>query len=481
MRHLPTYPYYLLLCLLYLLLPSSNANIDSWYYAACVKHSENLINSHHLLFNVFGRIFYVTLHTIYKGTDALHALFIMNALAAAVSLLYFFKILILLKQNKEVAMALTLFCGSCFGFFRFATDAETYILPLSFSLISTYYYIRSTSIASILIASIFSALAVLTHQLHLWWSLAICLHLLINKNIQLSKKIGFIVLQFLIPLSYFIAFKFNQNIQTNFITFILGEYSKGNAGIDVSFNSIILTGINSVRTIFQIHGNIGLLLERYPFVFALVFSSMVYIIFHFHKKNRLNLHMVPKKDASTFSSLFLTAFILHLIFAFVSSGNAEFMVMLPFLAVAYFAGKFEFKSLRPALPLTLCLLIWNLSVGIVSNYFFNFNSTLAQEKMMLDNPKALFLWQNKPLIENRICYKFGFHHPYKFLDYDSLEISLENNAVIYTDIGKTNEPINRQSFFKSPVFKFGTGIKLSKIDSFDNFYGKNYIQLISKP
>lgn len=481
MKHLPTYPYFLILCLLYFLLPTANANIDSWYYAACVKHGQQLLNPHHLFYNYFGLAFYRPMHAIYNNFEAINALFVMNALAASFTLYYFYKLLLALGQTKEVAMALTLFCGSCFGFFRFATDAETYILPLCFSTVSTYIYLGSQSKLKYLWMAVFSALAVLTHQLHIWWALALLIHVLMNKSIRWSSKITVLTVYSAIPIIYYIAYLSAQSLYPTFTAFYTGEYSRGNAGIDVSPLAVLLTLINAFRSVFQMHGDILLLIDRFPFVFALVFSSMLYVIFHFHKKNRLKLHMKLKPKRSFQSGLFILAFLLHILFAMVSSGNAEFMVMLPFLGVAFFASRFDFNSLRPALPLTICLLIWNLSMGILPNRFLDFNGTEMQEQYTLQNPHEYFYWQNKPLVENRLCYKLGFNKTYKLVSRDSLSECLDRGVNIYSDIGNSKGKLGRHSFYPSGDARIIEPYQKQAIDSFQNFYGKNYILLISKP
>ncbi|MBL7836999.1 MAG: hypothetical protein JNM67_05755 [Bacteroidetes bacterium] len=470
-----------MLCLLYLLFPNTNANIDSWYYAACVKHGEQLINSHHLLFNVIGRGFFILLQFFYPQTEAIHSLYILNALSASLALFYFFKLILLLNQSKEIAMALTLFCGSCFGFFRYATDAETYIIPLTFSLIATYYYLKPKLPKNLILASFFSAMAVLTHQLHVWWSIALLIYLIRDKDIQLKNKLTFFIIQLLIPMSYLISFLYFQTDSKNFISFVVGEYEKGNASIDLSLNSVLLIIINSFRTLFQVHGNIAILFSRYPFIYTIAIVAITYVFFLFHKKNRLNLHMIRRHNPSKNRSIFFIAFLLHYIFAFLSSGNAEFMVMLPFLAVAYFACLYDFNSLRPALPITICLVIWNLSFAIIPNNQLNLIRTDYIEAFMIKHPQAFYYLKDKPLIENKICYKYGFRHPYKFISEDRVVSKLSLDNEIYTNWGNSDGPLNRAQLIVTSNKGINAELTWTKVDSFNNFYGKNYIWLISKP
>ena len=65
--------------------------------------------------------------------NTLSFLCLLNALGAIGCLCVFRKIL-LFKLESEKVVPLLLLVGSCWGFMRYATDVETYIIPLFFSL-----------------------------------------------------------------------------------------------------------------------------------------------------------------------------------------------------------------------------------------------------------------------------------------------------------------------------------------------------------
>lgn len=472
---------FLTLGLVYLFLPTHNANIDSWYYAACVKHNTELWNSHHLLYNGFGRLWYLILQFFYPKIEAIAALNIMNSIAALVCLFVLKACLIKLNTEKQTAFWLTLLCGVSFGFMRFATDAETYILPLLFSLIATYYFINFTNWKQLILASFFSCLAILFHQLHIWWGLAFIISLLLQKPLNIKNILRFSSVFILVPIMYFFIFKIAFSNIT-FLQFITGEYSKGNAGLEFSFKNILFTAINFFRSFMQIHGNI---LDFIPsdILFVLLLTIMVLLFYYLILK--LKPWKTVLKTTNPYKLLFVLAFTPHIIFAFLSSANAEFMVMLPLLFILYLGCSFQFTNLRFLKIIVFVLFIWNLGFGILPQRFLILNKMNQQVEITLNHPEAYFLWQNKPLVENIITYKKGFnlHHHYidtrneKFhLSVDSL---IEANQSVFMD--DLVNPLGRRADFYSDKYELNLkNYELKVITSYKSFYGNNEIYLITK-
>jgi hypothetical protein len=182
------YTAFILLGVLFICLPNQNPNIDSWYYAACVKHGQNLINSHHLLFNFWGSLFHEFITLFSSKITAIQSLTILNSISATLTLIVLYRLLINSGQNNYGALLLGLTAGACFGFIRFATDAETYILPILFSILSTYYYSKSKRYLHLGLSAFFAVLAVCTHQLHIWWTLAIYIGVIMDKEYTKNNK-----------------------------------------------------------------------------------------------------------------------------------------------------------------------------------------------------------------------------------------------------------------------------------------------------
>jgi hypothetical protein len=477
-------PYYWFLIpgLVYLLFPTQNANIDSWYYAACVKHNHELINSHHLLYNLIGRGWYVLLKFFNADLEAFQALNRMNAIAATLCLLIFYQILLLLGKERKSALWLSLLCGVSFGFMRYSTDAETYILPLLFSLVSTYFFLKESMKYNLLWSALFSVIAILIHQLHICWAFAMVLSLVFTKPFSLRSFLTFSIPLLLIPLVYYIAY-LQSGTLFSFWQFIIGEYGKGNASLDVSIKSLGLTLINLVRSFIQVHGQIADLFLNYPVLYSLIFIGLLTLKVCLFKTGKLKNSINRRAEKNRFSSLFFLAFIIHLIFAFLSSGNAEFMVMLPFLLVLYLASKYSFSNFS-VLALTILIFAWNMTTAIIPARILDLNRVDRQVEFTLRHPEAYFVWKHKPLVENIITYKKGFGNNSRFIRLNSGNIDLidslvKTKAAVYTDYCNPVTAFSREAFLTENGYLLGH-FQLTEKNTWENIYGENHIYLISK-
>jgi len=469
---------FILLGAVFIFLPNQNANIDSWYYAACVKHGLNLINSHHLLFNVWGSVFHEFLNLFSRKITAIESLNLLNAISATLTLFVLNQLLKRLGQKKEAALLLSLSAGVCFGFMRFATDAETYILPILFSTLSTYYYFKPKRYLNIGLSAFFSVLAVCTHQLHIWWTLAIFIGVLLNKEYTKNNKVYYSLILFTGVILYFLVYYFSSNNYT-FLNFILGEYNKGNAGIDLSLKALILTLINCFRTVLQVHGLIYHFIIKHLLVSLMVILLEIYIVclIVFKRKNLCIFNRQTESNSS--KNIFILAIIFHLAFAFLSSGNAEFMAMLPILIVAYLGISFKIQVNRAAFLIPLVIFIWNLNFGLIPLRFENTNQAAAQSNFTQKHQKDYFIWSNKPLVENILTYQNGFYTSYNFTKIDSLDALLSRDIKIFTDLKNEQTNFSREAILNKDIkSKTLNGFHLSKVDSFMNLYGINYIYQI---
>jgi hypothetical protein len=460
--------------------------VDSWYYASCVKYHKELANSHHLLYNYFGFYWFSLLKTVHPASEAINALNLMNALAATGCIFVLYACLLKLEATKQTAFWLSLFCGASYGFMRYATDAETYILPLLFSLISTYFFIDPKNDRKLMLAGAFAAMAVLTHQLQIWWTLAAFIYLFTLKPLRFQRVFAFVFPLLLIPIVYYLVFHAASDNSISFLQFIGGEYLKGKAGMDISMKSILLTSVNIVRTFIQVHGNIIHMSGQYVYFsifIALVCVSMIVALFTNGIKP-IAIRVNEKMRA--YKTFFLLALSLHLMFAFISSGNAEFMVMLPFLLVMYLAAGYHFHQLRPVKILALLMLVWNLSTAIIPGAYFNINKVDRQVAIVEKDTDAVFLWKNKPLVENICTYQNGFNRHPHFINPESLKSGaldslLTKKLSIYSDMPNSSTGYSRESLLSEyDALKIPVRYRLKTIDSFENIYGNNYIYLIQK-
>lgn len=478
MKHLASYPVYLLVCLTYFFLPNQNANIDSWFYAACVKHSEQLFQSHHLLYNYIGLGFYKLIQLFFPNIEAIQSLFILNATAATIILIVLGRLFITIGNSKEVSFALTAVCATCFGFYRFATDAETYIIPICFSILSTYSLLKSKQTKYTVLSAFFSVLAVLTHQVQIWWTLALLLHVILDKQRNTFSKTLFSLTLALIPLTY-LGFYLGFNNHGSLIQFIGGEYSKGNAGLEFSLLSLGLTAINLIRSFIQIHGYLILLPNEFPVLITVLALILLFLSIKIIRSFKFD--WGKNTDTDNHSRLFLVAFSAQFIFASLSSGNAEFMVMLPMLILLFLGSRYQIKESKPIMYVAIFLYTWNLSLGILPFHFLNFNSTKVQQKWTTEHPQEYYSWREKPLVENRLNYQYGFHKNFKFVPSDSIATLLERGESVIVDELKASGTIDRKTITGTGSFNTPENCKKEILDSFETVHGKNYIYRISKP
>lgn len=472
---------FICLGLIYLLFPTQNANIDSWYYAASAKYGQNLIHSHHLLYNFLGRYWYLLLCLFNPHIEAISALNIMNALAATGSLFICYRIFLQLDIENRTALWLTVTYGSCFGFMRYATDAETYILPLLCSLASTCYFLMD----KLLPAALFSVLAILIHELHICWALAMFITLVLRRPFSFKQLLLFAIPFLIIPAAYYIAYS-SLKADISFSSFISGEYATGNAGLNLSLTSLVLTAINFIRSFVQVHGLISALLDVNIILVILPLLVTLAAIIYLLVKRSFKMRINKKTDSRLrpWSRLFLLAFLLHLVFAMLSNGNAEFMVMLPFLFIAFLYTHYDFKVRGPLPFIAISIFIWNCFIGIFPKHFYDIDRVDKQAAWTSTHPKAYFLWKHKPLVENVLTYREGFGTHYNFIRLDDstqyiLDSLIQNHIPVYTDYSNPRTDFSREEMVSRNSYAIGRYYFIP-VTEWVNLYGHNEINLISK-
>lgn len=174
-----------LLTALCLALPTANATGDAWYYAACARWGQELWQPHHLLYNGIGHLWLRLVGATGPapaGLLALTWLQRLNALAGGACLLALARLLKRAGTPAPAIPAWLLLVGSCFGVLRFATENETYILPLLLALLGSLAWARALPAEAaryrwLRLAGLLAAGACLVHQLMVWWWLGLLLGL----------------------------------------------------------------------------------------------------------------------------------------------------------------------------------------------------------------------------------------------------------------------------------------------------------------
>ncbi len=396
---------FILFCLVF---ATTNSTIDAYGYAADIKYSENIFRPHHLLYNALGYM----LHLIIKDIEPLVLMKGVNAIFALGCLHSLYAILKVLNFNVKYISSAVMVVASSFALLRFATENEVYIIPLFLSLWGTFYYIKycnSQKVSFVVYSCVLMSMAALFHQMHIIWLLVTAVTFIMG-----NKRHGFLYLLIsgiIILCAYcsVIIYYNNESLSVESITrFVLYDYYTGEAGNAIGLSNFYLTGINFIRSFIQIHGNIYYLIKAnliyaIPIIICIVLL-LVQIRKYINTKNTvIHSRISPNKIIKKY---ILSVFIAHLLFAFYAQGNAEFMVMLPFLLLIYLGLAFE-KYMINFLYIGIAIFVWNFGYGLYPQKY----EDLQNKKYMTSyyNNKDIYILQQANLYKNMFYYVTHTH------------------------------------------------------------------------
>ena len=471
----------ILLVVIYLLLPIKQSSIDGYGYACYIRDGEDLFLPHHLLYNAVGFV-WSNLLKQFGVTNVVAAMKALNASLAGLSLLTLGKILSLNNFPKTKTMVWVLFVGSSWGVMRFATENETYILPIFLSLIATLFFSKHTkhsNTANIYMSGFFAALACLAHQIHFFWWLAILLTLAAKKDFWNATRYALPAI--IVPITYWLAMNLYYNINIDIssaLEFVLRDYILGSATVSFGLKYLMLSAISFARTFIQVHGYF-VNLSYWHILGVLGFIGLLTIAIL-----RINLIRFTKLPTNKwFTSAIILATMLQLAFAIASHGNAEFMVMLPFLLAIVLSEITKNETVFVGF-VALAMLVWNISLGLIplSKRYVDNSYFVAQKVMEMD--RATFIVFNKPGVDNIVKYHQGIYPNNTFSgtkksNVDSLKISIEqsvnNGKLVFTDCVDRPKTISRESITLSSNLEIFTQFNQQKNDSTKTLTGKYYI------
>jgi len=304
------------------------------------------------------------------------------------------------------------FIGSCFGMMRYATENETYIIPILFSLAGTYYFIKYKShpIPRYLFFSAWLfAVGVLFHQIHVFWFIGFALSLLIHsKSIYLRHIYVFIVTGFLVVSGVYVMvyYMWKEGREMSLIQFVFHDVYAGQVSTGITLRNFIMTPISFIRTFIQVHGYMKPMLMAWPVVLFIPIAFLVVAFICLKTLFKYSKKAVVPSDILTKAVFW--AFILHLCFAFYSVGNAEFMVMLPVLLVLWVVNTFDIPT-KPVYYLALVMVMWNMVFGLSAMHFFDLDGTEKTLNLMEKNPQARWILSEPQKVENSYDYYHGPH------------------------------------------------------------------------
>lgn len=374
-----------------------NNSSDAYGYAFSMQTGEELWNPHHLLYNPLGwiliRIFSFT------GLSPLVLMQCANIAFAAAALWMVYCLLRLLKVSNPVPFVFM--CSGAFVFLRFCNENETYIIPVFFSLWATFF-VFSQNPKRVFLGLLISSIAVLFHQIHLFWHFALCIYTL------RSQRSGLAFVQVLcsivcIGLPYWCIAAY---LHKSLLLFLTQDAANGLVQLVPDSANFKFFVLNFIRSFFQVHGEFTYLFQTYRllYVFALftLFLLVLFCVKVLKQKIRINNSNFKREKSTLWFIVILQAG-----FAWYSVGNAEFMTMLPILLFILLALYSRGDSEKKYYYLGAAFWLWNLSMAVIPHHFLDF-VPLKQEYTYLNslkaNPKTIWVSRNSTHLYNYHCY-----------------------------------------------------------------------------
>ena len=378
---------------LYLLLPTINPSLDAWGYAADIRWNGELWSAHHLLYNAWGRLW-----TLRYGTeDVMGMMQADNALFAAGTLWLLRGLLLRIQPAFTTAGILK--AGAAFGFMRFAVENETYILPLFFGVLALSLDKQRkwyTELALMLAL----ALAMLFHQSYIFWYLAFILY-----RLRITAWRSAIFPALALPLVAGVYWVVAYSKGLSLPAFVLHDVYEGGVATSLSWKNFLLTPVSFFRSFVQVHGYIAWSWQHDGMAMRLLYVAFG-IGLLWSGLRWLQSFSKPVKALHPLGFFALTAALLHLLFAFYSEGNAEFMVMLPLLGVLCLAV-WNLVSPARTVVLSVFLLCWNLLTGIGPAHFRDFYGHNVLLSRLVNHPNTRLVSEEPVLLRNMLQYQFG--------------------------------------------------------------------------
>jgi hypothetical protein len=477
--------------LLYLFFPTNNSSLDAFAYAGDVKYSQNLFTPHHLLYNPLIWLLYNSLEYLKINVEVLFLGKLVNAFFQLFNLIIFYKILSIYKIDNIKVILYVLILGFSFGLWRYGTENEMYIVPISFSLLSSYFYLKSIINLKnkyIFFSGLFGAVACLFHQIHFFWWLGILIGVFLQFR-KIKEVIIYILPAIIVPLVYALVLVFYEHRElnfTNFIHFVFYDFYNGNVTNNFSLKVIFFQIINSVRVFFQIHPSIYLILKN-KYIFIIPFIISVFLSFVIVKQIVRSKLVKMNNGLVVFSKIHLGIFFANYLFAFYSFGNVEFMILLPFLLLIIIANSYSISNTL-LVKIAGLFFVWNFFFGILPNNILSLQNERSFVDYIEKNSQNIFIVSNGK-IKSQYFYRTGVDDYKNIIVFDKinkvlLDSILKENDFIYTDF--INKPVvfDRARFVNNKsIHYFNKIIETNKIEpvfEYRDFYGNSIINKISK-
>lgn len=478
-----------LIFLSYILFPTNNSSLDSYAYAGYVKYNYYLFTPHHLFSNVIIYILLLPIKYLGISVDILLFSKLINSVFQLVNLIIFYKIVTFLKIKEKTKLLYILILAFSFSLWRYGTENETYIIPIGFSLLGSYYFLKNIKKGKtfyIILSSLFGVVACLFHQIHFFWWLGIMFGFSFYK--RNSKLIyWYLTPALLVPICYILVLTLYEKQELtlfNLQHFVFNDFYQGSVMTNFGWKGLFFQAINTIRTYFQIHANMYVLIKN-NWVYLIPLILCIVISYSLLKDFKTDKKLITKKenDLKIYVKVHIFIFIANYLFAFYNAGNIEFMVMLPFLLILYIAITYDINY-KVSQKIVLLLFIWNFSFGIFPNYKYNYYNDTALVDYMIKNKEKTFIVKNHTTI-TQYFYKTGIDNPKNIfqlhkINEDTLNELIKVNNEIYSDVINKPEIFNKEKMTLNNQGINFTKYQKEKLFSYEGFYGKTTVIKITE-
>lgn len=477
------------IALLYFCFPTNNSTLDAYAYAAYVKYNYYMFTPHHLLGNALIYILAKPLQWLGLNTDILRFSKGVNSMFQLLNLLIFYKILSLIQLKKAQKIMLVLLLAFSFSPWRYGTENETYILPITFSLLGSWFWLKNIYYNKqhyILLAGLSAALACLFHQIHFFWWLGIGIGVYLSRK-QFKSVSLYVLPALLVPLSYILVLRFYEHQELSWYNlqhFVFHDFYQGNVDTNYSWKSLFFQVVSTVRTFVQVHPNIYFLIKTnviYILPLALALIWLTSMLWHIRKgiKIKRTDYSVPK----AFVNIHLLILLLNYLFALFSQGNVEFMVMIPFLIALYVGVRFEIHQ-KYLVQIIGLLLVWNFMYAILPNHIYNYYNDKVFVDYMIAHPEHTYVVKNMPAY-NQYAYMTGKDQACNIIIFSKLSVEdfqklLEEEKEIYTDCIAKPEILNRDKIMTAKQGIDFKSLQTQALFSYTGFYGTSTVYRLTK-
>ena len=152
----------------YLAFPNHDFAYDAMGYATGIAgdFTVTLFHPHHLIFHAAAWAWHRMLSS-FLDVDTMRSMQIANSLLGVLGAYLLFRILYSLSRNVAASLLLVLLTAFSFSYWYFAIEFETYTAPVTVMIAASLVLLtRPPSLASVSLAAVITALAVLLHQSH---------------------------------------------------------------------------------------------------------------------------------------------------------------------------------------------------------------------------------------------------------------------------------------------------------------------------